>query len=323
MKKIILITFVSSFINCFSQNSEVVTDGFTSPIHEKYSNKIVFASKTEHLAFKEEIETEFKSEFNLGELIYFRVFLDNSLINYLSPIVKETDELKGQNSTFKMVFYIDNVIIENLKNDNISLTEFSSSEKGTRTTFKGAFKSEYDADDMIGKDVFKEMIRIQEAKLTPGKHELRMEIVPIYLDPVNSTNTVKGNVVASGSITLNVKEVIINPADPNVCMPLAVKSDPALEAKMSKYYFNEFKSTCDVVKIYSDNWVIEKNNLTGVNMSRHIDAYFGYKATNGACYKQLYIVSQEFDGTKFVDKMDFLGNYFPTEINCKCLQSKP
>jgi len=323
MKKIILITLFSSFLNSYAQSKKVATDGITSPRHQKYLNKIVFASKTESLAFKEEIETDFKNDFNLGEWIYFRVYLDNSLLNYLSPLVKETDDAMGKNTTFKMVFYIDNTLIENLKNDNISLTELSPSEKGTRTTFKGAFKSEYDADEMIGKEVFKEIVRKQDAKLTAGKHQLRMEIIPIYIDPVNPNNSVKGNVVASGSITLNVKEVIINPADPNVCMPKAVKSDPALEAKMSKYYFSEFKTKCDVVKIYSDNWVIEKNKRTGVNMSRHIDAYFGYKDANGACYKQLYIVSQEFDGTKFVDKMDFLGNYFPTEINCKCLQIKP
>lgn len=296
----------------------------TSPSHEKYMNKVVFASKNLSLNKGQEIESDFGTEFNIDDLIYFRVYLDNTLTNYLSPLVKESNDVISKNSTFRLDFYIDNVLVEDLTSSNIPLNTFTPEEKATWTTFKGAFKSEYEKEDMVGKNVFKELIRKQESKLTPGKHQLKMEVSPIYIDPVDPTKNSKGSVIATGNITIIAKEVIIDPYDPIVCIPKSNMNDAALETKIANYYLKKFKTTSDVVRTQSSDWAIEKNKYTGLIVRRKIDVYIGYKSAEGVCYKVLKGVSQEYLGGKYNDDLIFeeYTRYLPVEVNCKCLQKK-
>ena len=60
----------------------VVTEGISSPLHQKYMGKIVFAGTDTDIKKAQENEAAFISKATLGNPVYFRVYMDNSLTNY-------------------------------------------------------------------------------------------------------------------------------------------------------------------------------------------------------------------------------------------------
>ena len=321
MKKIVASVLIAMSLNSYCQNT-ITDDGISSPIHQKYLSKIVYASDSKSLSNQSEIETNFKTEFNIGEPIYFRVYLANSLTNYMIPLVKnQTAFTISHNSTFLINYYLDNEYLESLTEDKLGLTEFESEEKDKWTTFKGALKPINDA-NTVGKEAFNEIIKKYETKLTIGKHQLKMEVLPIYTELSSGSKEIKGNIIATGIITLNVKGNIIDSNDPTICLPTSNMVDNALEKNISKAYLRDFKINPDVIRILSSKWEIERNKYTDVIIKRKLDVSIGFKE-NGVCYKRIYQISQQYIGTSFSGELTFTtSNQNPKyDINCKCLIS--
>lgn len=302
--------------------SRVEIDSITNPIHIKYLNKIVFASEVNSIAFNKEIESNFKTEFNLGDLIYLRVYMDNSLFNYVRPLIndKPDDEVRKY-STFSFKIYLDNVLVDNLSVDAISINQFDYSEKDHFTTFKGALKSTEKDSYLSGIDIFNDVLLKHESKLTKGKHQVKFEIYPSYINTIDNIN-IKGKAIASGEITLNVNGSIIDPNDTKMCMPGHGMLDEELISKIKRDFFkmNQFKA--DEVRVWTTAWKMERNKYNSAVERRTVEAYIGYKdSKTNLCYKRNYLVTQEFDGTKFVDELTLFTNASnpPHEISCKCL----
>lgn len=301
--------------------NRMITDSITSAIHAKYLNKIVFASDEKSLEKQKEIESNFKTEFNLGDQIYFRVYTDNSLFNYVRPLVSSSwDNALRSNITYAFKVYIDNVLLDNLSNDVLSRQEFDSGQKDKLTTFKGALKSSGNS-IYVGMNMFKDVLIKHEGKLSIGKHQLKIEIYPFYYNSGKEEN-IKGNVVASGEITLNVKGSAIDPTDPEMCMPNEVMQDKELSKRIASDYFKAYQVKADGVKILSSKWEIERNKYTSVVERRTLDVSIGYKdPKTNKCYKRNYLINQEYVGTKFLDEVNFFTNMQnpEREISCKCL----
>jgi hypothetical protein len=304
--------------------SRMKTDSITSTIHAKYLNKIVFATDVKSLEKQKEIESDFKTEFNFGEPIYFRAFMDNSMFNYVRPLVSSSwdNELRN-NITYAFKVYIDNVMLENLTSDILSRREFENSEKDKLTTFKGALKSS-DNSLFIGMNMFRDVLIKHENKLSIGKHKLKIEIYPYYHSPGKGEN-IKGNTVASGEITLNVKTSVIDLTDTRMCMPNAVMQDKELTNRIASDYFKAYQVKADAVKILSSKWEVQRNKYTSVIERRTLDVSIGYKdPKTNLCYKRNYLINQEYVGGKFLDGINFFTDMQnpELEISCKCLQKK-
>lgn len=298
-----------------------ITQGITSPTHQKYMNKIVFTSDEKALPKQKEVEANFKNEFNFGDLIYFKVYMDNSILNYLYPIVKgQTQYTIESNSSIIFKFTLDGIILDSLEQNAISRSQFEKVEKETWTTFIGALKPESGV--YIGSKAFKEILMKYESKFTVGKHTLKVEVLPIYYG-LNREN-IEGSVVASGEITLNVAGSIVDPNDTKACMPASNMKDIELEKKIAKEFTKLIGGTAEVVKIVSENWTIIKNKYSGFIINRTIDVSIGYKdSQKGICYKRSFLVSQQHDGAKFVGEISIETDMQnpPKEISCKCLQT--
>lgn len=291
------------------------SEGITSPLHEKYLNKVVFSSKEVSLAKKAEIESDFKNEFALGDPIYFRIYLSKTIEQSLDHLDNGSADFEhGTNLEFK--FYVNDVLIDNVK----SKFEFGDIDSDVRekwTTIKGAFKPATDS-KYIGKNQFENMLRLNGEKFNVGKNMVKVEIIPL-------SNYTYGDVIATGEFTLNVKNSLINPNDPEVCMPLAKMKDDVLLKNIIKNHSEVktgFKVDPKYIRIISSNWNVNKN-YKGIPINRTLAISAGYKdPTSNKCYRAFYSVEQEYIGSKFSNETYLLTNNLveKEEINCGCIK---
>jgi hypothetical protein len=291
---------------CFSQ-ADLPNNGISGPIHQKYLGKIVFALSGDAVAKGNEKESEFVTRATFGGEIYYRAYLDNSLLNYLKNTLHP-----DVNGRWKIKFYIDGneAGVELMQRDF-----FSKEQKQGYTTFKGALKSMPDG-DATGEIEFKRFMRKNEDKFTMGDHVLKIEYIPYSEEP----KEFDGPVVASGEITLSIKKALADPNDVKTCLPKALMSDKVLEASILKA-FNAKGWTEKAVKvrIISSQWNIEKNKRTGAIISRYVDAVIG-STEDSKCAYQNFSFYQDYDGKAYQKEVYLSGTGDKVDISCGCLK---
>lgn len=323
LKQLFLAITILLTQSIFSQDK---TLGMTSPTHEKYVGKIVFTGDEKNIEKQKENEAGFKTEFNLGEPIFFRVYLKDALLNTLRPLSKAFSKSANKTtfesaSKFTLKVFLDGKFLDSLPSANLKSDEFDLESKMTWTTFRGALKSS-DGSTYIGTLIYKEILWNYNRLLVTGKHKLKIEVYPSCSSLGNDGKTIEGTMMASGEIVLNVNGNIEDKNDPNICMPKSLMSDTELEKSISSLYLKEKKSPALSVKITSPKWEIIQNKYTGRPTSRKVDVVIAYKEGN-ICFKQSYFVTQQYDGSGYTKDVA-LGIYmpYPKEISCKCLETK-
>ena len=302
------------FSTLVQAQQELPNDGVTSPMHKKYMGKLVFASKVTTLKFNGENESAFATKFKLGEPIFYRIYMDNSLFNYanrLSPGQKREDiNSKG---SYKIKFYLDNV--ELYSADACEGTKgFTPKEQEDMTTFKGALNNP--TESAIGEVAFEAFVVKAIEKLTVGDHLIKVEMYPMVSFPKQAI----GSVVATGEFTLTIGSDSFIPYNPANCLPKALMTDKVIEENILKAFKAQgWKEQPKVVRIMDTNWTIVRNEVSGVIIKRTIDAIVastkGYK-----CQYQVFGFSQNYDRAKYQTEiyLDNIGD--PKEISCKCIQ---
>lgn len=192
-------------INLLGQTADFVKcDSITYAIHKANIGKIAFMDKV--VPIETFTKTDFLTTFELKEKcdLNIRVFLGNSLTNYLHLLAPhlEADELT-KSGNYQFTFLVDNkdVYVENL---NVGAGNAES--KNERTIFRVPLISSTD-EDSWGRFLWNRFYANggQDA-LTSGEHLLKIEIRP-YLK-LNEILT--GNVIAEGEIKISVPEIKID-----------------------------------------------------------------------------------------------------------------
>lgn len=282
-------------------------DGVTSPIHQKYMNKIVFALSDAGMEKGKEDETKFVNKFTLGEPVVFRVYMNNSLANLLKG-----RQFNDVHSKYVVKYYLDDVMTTELLIDN---SYFTKDERCQWTTWRGALKSP-DGDNRIGILHFNTFVQENENKLTPGEHKFKMEIYPHIHYPEEFT----APVVATGEITMVVKNSVVDKNDTKACLPKALMTDKALEAKiLAAFKAQGWKEVPKEVRITSSKWTIVRHQYTGVILSRYVEAYVG-STRDGKCIKQSFNFYQDHDGSNYQSEVYLKGIGDQRDISCGCLK---
>ena len=284
-------------------------NGVSGPVHEKYMGKIVFAKSEEAIEFQKEIENQFVTEAAIGEVIRYRVYMDNSLINYLKG-----NKFSDTHGRFLIKYYLDGT--EALSSE-LSEDWFTSDEKTKFTTFRGAFKSGKST-QATGEYSFNRFLKENESKLTPGKHVVKVEYLPYQSYPEKYV----GPVVASGEITLVVKGSVIDPSDEKLCMPQAKMTDKNLTADIVKAYKAKgYTETPGEVRILSPTWEIVRNKNTGIVTNRGIGALVA-TTENGKCSYQTFTFYQDYDGSSYQNYLYLYSTGAKYDIPCGCIVNK-
>lgn len=201
----LLVTIILTTINLFGQTTEFVKcDSITYPIHKANIGKIAFMNKVVPIEIF--TQKDFLTTFELKENtdLNIRVFLGNSLTNYLHLLSPQlsADELT-KNGNYQFTFFIDNKIIYV---ENLNVGAGSAESKNQRTIFRVPLISSTN-EDSWGRFLWNRFYGNggQDA-LTNGEHLLKIEIRP-YLK-LNEILT--GNIIAEGELKVIVPEIKIN-----------------------------------------------------------------------------------------------------------------
>jgi hypothetical protein len=315
MKKniLILIAFLSLQI-CIGQsnNSDITAEGITSPLHQKYMGKVVFSDNnaiTERTIVNEE---KFKDVFVLGDQIYFRYYMDNSLTNYLKKLFPK-EELWRIREYGLYYFKISLDGAEIIFQDGCSKSAIKEIHKDTRTTSCGAFKS--DGESYIGMSFFDKFLEKANSKLTIGSHKIKFEIFPYLEAHAGMPQTP----VAMGEFTLKVNENSLK-GDPNICFPKARMSNKEIEAEvLAAFRQTNSVSKNEIVVLGNEDWVISRSEATGVITGRYMNAIIAYKKGDKCGYESAGFEA-DYDGSNYSKKMRrAIDDHNFKEIPCSCL----
>lgn len=243
----ILVLSVMTYLNVSGQKTEFVkSDSIIYPIHKSNIGKIAFMEQA--IAIENLKETDFLKSAEIKEKtdLNIRVFLGNSLTNYLhllSPHLTSEELTKSGNYQFTFIVDGKKVYAENL---NISAGSVES--KNQKTIFRVPLISSTN-EDSWGRFLWGRFFGNggQDA-LSEGEHQLKIEIRP-YL---KLTEVLTGNIIAEGQIKIIVPVIKI---DEKLVKVQLIK--PTKDWKIST-------EKIDVAKIEELNRKIAKQTYTNV-----------------------------------------------------------
>jgi CubicO group peptidase (beta-lactamase class C family) len=248
--------------NAFGQSTDLVkSDSIVYPIHQSNIGKIAFMGSIVPIEnFK---EADFLTSFELKEKtdLNIRVFLGNSLTNYLHLLAPQllADELV-QNGNYQFTFTVDDkkVYVENL-----NVGAGSKESKNQKTVFRVPLISSTD-EDSWGRFLWNRFLNNggQDA-LTSGVHLLKMEIRP-YL---KLSEVLTGAIIAEGQISIMVPEVKINEKLVQIQAIKPLKDWPISNDQFDRFQIEElnrkiasktFKDITSIVVIKDGKLLIEE-----------------------------------------------------------------
>ena len=246
-KNILLAAIFLTAINLFGQTIDFVkSDSIAYPIHKANIGKIAFMTKT--VPIETFNQADFLKTFEYVEKtdLSIRVFLGNSLTNYLHLLAPQltADELT-KSGNYQFVFFVDNkkVYVENL-----NVGAGSAESKNQKTIFRVPLISSTN-EDSWGRFLWNRFFGNggQDA-LTNGEHLLKIEIRP-YL---KLNETLIGEVIAEGEVKIIVPEIKI---DEQLVKIQSIK--PQKDFQISN-------SSIDTAKIEELNRKIETQNFENI-----------------------------------------------------------
>lgn len=298
-----------------AMHERATDEGITSSLHEKNIGKILFSSA--EISKTNPAEAAITNSFSISKPIYFRAYFKESVFNTL--VAEYPKDYLARDCGYWCKIYIDDKLVAETKSfSRYGNTYYvTDKEKKTFTTINGVLDLNL---DKLGSIEYYEALRAMESSLMNGEHTVKMELYPSH----QKKSTVAGALIASGEFKLSGGANWFNPKDEKVCMPKAVKSDPALEAKFlegAKKYMtsNNRKGELKKVVIRSGEWEINKNQYTGLIESRTMKAAISVNE-NGACKYIEFMFTQAWDGAKYQSSVttDITGTEAP--IFCGCIK---
>ena len=310
-----LVTIILTSTNLFGQSIDFVKcDSITYPIHKANTGKIAFMSKV--VPIETFTQGDFLTSFELQEKsdLNIRVFLGNSLTNYLHLLSPQltADELT-KNGNYQFTFFVDNkkVYLENL---NVGAGSVDS--KNQRTIFRVPLIS-YTNEDSWGRFLWNRFYGNggQDA-LTNGEHLVKIEIRP-YL---KLTEVLTGNLIAEGQINIIVPEIKIDEKLVKVQLIKPIKDWQISEEKIDVAKIEEvnrkiakkgYKNVTSIVAIKEGEILIEEYfngaNRNTLHDTRSVGKSFA-STLLGIAIKDKYIKSETQTLKEFYD-LKSLQNY--------------
>ncbi|MCJ8152312.1 beta-lactamase family protein [Chryseobacterium sp. SSA4.19] len=267
MKTILL--FILIFISGFSFSQNIVEpERIDHSVQKNHLNKIVFLDKVTPLENLKETDLAETMVFQEDKDFDIRVFMDNSLVNYLHQLdssLSADDLLKKGNYQFS--FIVDGKLIYT---ENLNSGAGTADSKKFKTTFRIPFLSSKN-EDSWGKYMWMRFYLAHGGTdaMNEGNHTIKIEIRP-YL----KTSSVKvGNIIAAGEIHLTVPHKTISEKQ------IAVqKIQPDRDWKVSDEQFDKEKIKALNQKIAETRF----RDITGIVVIKNgkllVEEYFnGYK----------------------------------------------
>lgn len=313
-----LITILFLFsISVSGQTSDLVkSDGIISQIHRENIGKIAFIEK--NIAIENFKPSDFLTSFELKEKtdLNIRVFLGNSLTNYLHELAPQLSaEELTKNGNYQFTFFVDS---KKIYTENLNAGAGSAESKNLRTVFRIPLRSSTN-EDSWGKFLWNRFMANggQEA-FSSGQHILSIEIRPY----IKINEVVSGAVIADGKLKIIVPEIKVDEKRVKVqtIKPLKdwrISTDKIdsskIEALNKKIETQIYKNITSIVVIKDGKLLLEEY-FNGVNRnSLHDTRSVGKSFAStllGIAIKENYIISEGQTLSEFYNLKNF-ENYTP------------
>lgn len=190
--------------NIYAQDDLVKTEGVVTALHKANVGRVTFMPRS--IPIESYTEADFLKTYELKDVgdLNIRVFMANSLTNYLHRLAPSlTAEELMNKGNYQFSFYLDGVKIYT---DNVHPRSGLPDTKNTRTILRVPLTSSTN-EDSWGRFLWNRfMLNGGEEALTSGTHQLKIEIRPYIKDPDLKT----GDLIAEGQLQL----VIVKPEIP-------------------------------------------------------------------------------------------------------------
>ena len=301
-------------INGEGGNMAANAAGIKDEFHQKHLRKIVFGSKPLGAELK---ESDVISDYTVGQPLYYRIFMDNTMKNYISKHYKNTYALSFFHNVY-VKFYLDGQLAKIDELSNRGSITFTDNEMMTLTNYGGyVFVSKRDEKEKQSLMPVFEKLLFTHNKSLSGTHKLKMEVY-LYSQGLNQT------VEMLGEGELNIHLTTINHSDPELCFkPTAAASDPDLEAKfVSAYNKDNPGAVAKKAWLKYTNWDVRKNELTGAILNKYRNATLLVQTAEGNCSYMEATFAMDYEGNGKYGYIHFSGlvpgTYRP--ILCECLK---
>jgi len=162
------------------------------------------------------------------------------------------------------------------------------------------------------------------SELESGEHTIIVKLSCNYQFVSAGKFVIKGNdYMAYKKLSKDLNDSASGASTKSAAMPKAARSDKGLEAEMisafknSQTYRDRIKGEVLRVVIIDPDWMIRRNELTGIILHRYIRATIAVKNSDGTCTVwQLVTFQQDYAGNTF-QKTRFDGVGDPYKIPCE------
>ncbi|AZA51919.1 serine hydrolase domain-containing protein [Chryseobacterium sp. G0201] len=322
MKPISIFILSLIFNLSFGQTKNLVTpEKIDNSVQKNHLNTVLFLDKV--IALENLKESDLLKSMTLQEDkdLDIRVFMDNSLVNYLHEIdpALTTDELLKKGN-YQFSFYVDGKLIYT---ENLNTGAGTAENKKLKTNFRIPLLSSNN-EDSWGRYLWSRFYLANNGidALGDGNHVLKIEIRP-YL----KSSTVKiGNIIAKGEINLIIpkknipeRQIAIQSIKPNSGWKVSndqfnVEKIRALNQKIAE---NRFKDITSIVVIKNDKLLLEEYfnhyERDSLNDTRSVGKSFA-SALTGIAIKDGYLKNEDQKLSEFYDLKSF-KNYSPSKDN--------
>lgn len=329
MKKLILMTFLTFSLASHAQDlkkiekekaklqlfeEEKFPEAFNE-IYKKNVGKVLFSnSKTERAL----PASEYITTFTLGDKLFLRGFYEHSVSNsILLQLVEsgmKTKDINGWKDSFdSQTRLISNLYFDDQFIASSGRDEYLNEEDMTRKNLSMKHSLNDGTETLwMGEIPFQKLLGKQEL-LTPGKHKLKIEQVPLKTFGGGADFQYKP--IAVGEIEVIVpKEIKFNESD---CFPKAAIKDAKLEAetlKAVKKFYKDGAPNAFKVILFSNEMKIIRQEYTGVILRKAYDAVVVSKKGDEVWYNY-YTFHKEYNGSKYEEAV--INNDVATSIRAE------
>ena len=250
--------------------------------------------------------SQIDSVFHLGDNIFARAFMSTCMANYMCFHGDEFNPEKNDDGGFAV-----NVMIDDSLQPYLLERDALSGELVGKTTFNLNVISSGERAAMNSSSFVAALNNLPD-----GMHTVKIFVyggngfTMVTRDPVVlgsfKINKTPGSRVALGRNFNNVKAKMSNPA-------LETQSVSKLNEKARA---EGWKETFTKVKITEDNWIIERNDITGVIMGRKLEITALAKWPDGHCSTQEFSMWEDYTGSGYQSTMSVYGVGDQDDVDC-------
>jgi hypothetical protein len=299
--------------------------GITDPVHQAHLGEVVF-TRTE-LDRNQMSEAALVNSFNLGDPIFFRVYMREPVINQLkAQLPGKSNYWVSRATRYRARFTVGGQVVE---------TTFriwgKAGDHETWTTWRGELLSRAEK-FQPGSEVFREFLSraTQRGLMGVGTHRIKLEIIPYainidgdvnYNGSSNEPPVATGEVIATGELTLTVKPGSYSKSDPKICAPAVAPSNPALEQQILSRARSQWTRPAAPpvrVRLSYGGWNFNRHPISGLIIDRNIDTIIMSRGKD-YCDFQAYSYVQPNVGGFSVANSSFVSEPHNWYMPCSCL----